>query len=106
MEILDDDLAAKLHLQSVLGEPLSAEEQTQLQAWYDAGDREEAEMLRANRRRRLIEDGIEDRILETVKLIETLLKRIREVEAENESLRQEIAALRAKAVVYPESQAA
>lgn len=32
---IDDELGSKLHDRSTLGKPLSAEEQAQLQAWYD-----------------------------------------------------------------------
>jgi hypothetical protein len=106
MEIIDDELGAKLHDRATTGGQLSAEEQEQLRRWYDAKDREEAEMLRANRKSLLTDGEINERIREALTVIQTLLKKIEETEAENESLKQEIAELRKRATAQPIPKAA
>jgi hypothetical protein len=106
MEIIDDKLGVKLHDRATTGGQLSAEEQEQLRSWYDAKDREEAEMLRANRKNLFTDGEIDERIRETLRVIQTLLKKTEETEAENELLRQEIAELRKGATAQPVSKAA
>jgi len=92
---VEDELGVKLHDRATRGLTLSEDERTQLQAWYDEKDLEETAMLRASRKRNDHQESkADDRLNETLALISSLSKKIRETEAENELLRQEIAALR------------
>jgi hypothetical protein len=92
MEI-DDELGMKLHDKATRGQALSEEEQAQLQAWYDAKDREEAEMLRLSPLA-LVEAEIVTQTRQMIALITKLTRQNEVIARQNESLLAEIASLR------------
>jgi predicted RNase H-like nuclease (RuvC/YqgF family) len=86
--MVSDEVGMKLHDRATRGQTLTAEEQALLQAWYDQGDRAEAEMLARN------QAVWQTRIQETLAQIAQLVRMNEELAAQNDELRAEIAMLR------------
>lgn len=97
MEI-DDELGMKLHDKATRGQPLSAEEQAQLQSWYDKWDRIEMEQLGLTPERMAEEEGRLAELRAQVQAEETQVAELAELNCElarqNEALRAEIESLR------------
>ncbi len=94
MEIIDDELGVKLHHLTTTGGTLSEEERAQLQAWYDEKDREEAEMLRANRRPLIDQDLLDEQIAGLHELLAQIVRQNQRIANQNDALLAEIANLR------------
>lgn len=83
----------RLHGRATRGEPLSAEERAELFAWYDEQDRIEADLLRHG-------DTVDETPALRTELDTALVQlaasgeRIRELAAQNDEIRREIAALK------------
>jgi len=91
--MIPDDLGRHLHDRATQGEPLSAEDQAQLEAWYAAQDRVEMEALG------VAEMAKDTTILQTqidsaTMHLTTISRRIQKTAAENAALRREINMLR------------
>ena len=95
---IDDELGVSLHDRATRGLPLSAEEEIQLQAWYDKWDQIEMEQLKLTPDQAAAEEArlvqlraqIEDAETQVTWLIESNLK----VTRQNDLLRAEIEVLR------------
>ena len=101
---IDDELGSNLHVRAACGQPLSAEEQAQLQAWYDEKDREEYELLKANSPPRQ-KDEDRDRLDFTLELavarLDELIQQNRQIAAQNEKLILLIESLRNSSPTFP-----
>ena len=101
---IDDELGANLHDRKTRGQPLIAEEELQLQAWYDKWDEIEMEQLKptpdqvAAEEARLVQlrAQIKDAETQVAWLIESNLNVIRQ----NDLLRAEIEVLRNQPAVH------
>jgi len=91
MEITDE-LGAKLHHRSVLGEELSETDREMLQSWYEAQDRLEAEQLGLASRRRSVTE-LEERINSLVQQLSETIRLNNEIAAHNSAMLSEIVAL-------------
>jgi len=93
---MDSDAALQsLHDRATRGEPLSAEEQARLEAWYGRLDREEAQSLTAT-----FEDAASRRlrgdIHAALRRVHELTESVGGLMAANDDLRLDIAGLKAK----------
>jgi peptidoglycan hydrolase CwlO-like protein len=91
--MIPDTHGRQLHDRATRGEALSVEERTQLEEWYAHHDRDEAHDLGLEKTQRRASD-LQAQIDAALAQLTTLTKRIQEIAAENDALRQEIAALR------------
>lgn len=91
--MIADSLGQELHDRSTRGELLSAEEQVQLERWYEDQDDLERKILSPSAAEKTT-DKLQSKIEVTLTQLITTTNRIREVASENESLRQEINGLR------------
>lgn len=89
------ELGQQLHDRATRGDALSAEEQRQLNEWYEIQDRAEMEMLSRSWAKRTDEsvESLRSQIDMALAQIIKITKRIQEIYAENEALRREIATL-------------
>jgi hypothetical protein len=90
--MVPDELGKQLHARAVRGETLSSEEQAQLEDWYAAQDRAEANRLNSNISAKTVE-LLQAEIDSALAQLADTIKRIQEVYAENTALRRENAAL-------------
>jgi hypothetical protein len=91
--MVSNDLVKQLHDRATRDEPLSAEEQAQLENWYVLQDDAESSMLSltpADRTPTALQAQVDIALTQ----LTTVTKRIQEIASENEALRREIAALR------------
>lgn len=92
--MISDDLGKVLHDKATRGMTLSAEEQAQLQSWYDEQDAEEAAMYAAVPEEVTGVARLQAQIDMTLTQLMSMTRRIHEVMLENKALRQEIEGLR------------
>jgi len=91
--MISDDLGQVLHDRSTRGETLSAEEQIQLETWYEDQDNLESNILVTTPEENTIAN-LQSQIEVALSQLISITKRIQEVVAENEILRQDIKSLR------------
>ncbi len=91
--MISDNLGKTLHDRLTRGEPLSDEEQGQLESWYEYQDNLESDILGITAEKKTI-TNLQSQIETTLTQLLTITKRIQEVTSENEILRQEINSLR------------
>src|SRR5437899_2389674 len=94
--MIPDELGMRLHDRATRGLPLSAEEQQQLQAWYEEQDRAEAEMLGLTQLAPIDNSDVQAQIKAAEARLAQVTRRHQDLAAQNTALRAEIAALRAK----------
>jgi hypothetical protein len=87
--MVSEDQAKQLHDRATRGKPLSAEEYSLLEAWYTLQDSLEQEALGLTTTERNVAD-LRTQIEILMDLLATATKRIQEIAAENDNLRQEI----------------
>src|SRR5579864_4891267 len=90
--ILDDRSAQNLHTRASLGETLTQEEQTLLEAWYAHQDKQEKALLSANREAEL--NALREQVQARVNEVQATTQHIQSLAQENEALRHEIETLR------------
>ena len=95
--MISDDLAKQLHDKATRDEPLSAEEQTQLEKWYALQDNAESKALGLTAAEETLAT-LQAQVDAALAQLMTVTKRIQEIAAENETLRREITALRRQLV--------
>jgi len=95
--MISDDLAKQLHDKATRDEPLSAEEQTQLEKWYALQDNAESKVLGLTAAEETLAT-LQAQVDAALAQLMTVTKRIQEIAAENETLRREITALRRQLV--------
>ena len=91
--MISDDLGQVLHDRSTRGETLSAEEQLQLERWYEAQDKLESQLLALTPDKKAVAN-LQSQIEGALTQLISLTNRIQQVASENELLRQEINSLR------------
>jgi hypothetical protein len=90
--MIPDEIGRALHDKATRGLDLSREEQTQVNAWYQAQDSAESEALGlANDS---VAPDLESQVADVLTRCALLTQRIQELTAENDALRQENDALR------------
>ena len=92
--MVTDTLGQHLHDRATRGEGLSAEERAQLDEWYAAKDASEAKELGLNGATNSVAAELQAQIDAALAQLSSITRRIQEIAAENDKLRQEIAALR------------
>jgi hypothetical protein len=93
--MVTDQLGQQLHDRATRGQPLSADERSQLSEWYVQKEGEEAEMLGAARPAHDL-SALRAQVNAAVAKLNHVSLRLQAVEAENDGLRREIAALQQK----------
>ena len=91
--MVSDILGQQLHDRATRGERLSETEQAQLEEWYAGRDEAEAKELGLETIERRIAD-LQTQINVALAQLSAVTRRIQEIAAENEVLRDEIATLR------------
>ncbi|MBI4330319.1 MAG: hypothetical protein HY673_03445 [Chloroflexi bacterium] len=91
--MISDDLAKQLHDKVTRGEPLSVEEQMQLEKWYALQDNAESMALNLTTAEKTL-TNLQTQIDAALVQLMTVTKRIQEIAAENETLRRETITLR------------
>ncbi len=90
--MVTNDIGAKLHHRSVIGEKLTKSEKIQLEEWYARMDANEAALLAANAPRSLSKDEMEElrkMVKKSMGQVEFLIKKIKELDGKNEELRKQ-----------------
>ena len=114
--MITDELGKQLHDKYTRGIPLSSDEQEQLENWYEYHDNleqvvfdtalhtkmKEYQQTIADQGQKKLWDQIEASFIHLAKMT----KRIQEIAAENDILRQEVSRLRAQVGLLPIQQAA
>lgn len=94
--MISDDIAKQLHDKFTRGEPLSPEEQAQLEEWYALEDKTETQQLlglsTATNETNIA--TIQAQIDAALAQLTTITTRIQDIASENEVLKQEISVLR------------
>jgi predicted nucleic acid-binding Zn-ribbon protein len=92
MTAISNELGLQLHDRWTKAEVLTAEEQAQLQVWYEQQDAEEAKQL--NPFSTTVEtSGLHGQVDMALTQLTTVIQQVRQVISENEELRREISAL-------------
>lgn len=86
-----------VHDKATRGEPLTAEEETELAAWYARQDQEEDALLTSSRSS-LTADALRAEIENALTNLQAITQQVREQLNENSAFRQEIAALTQQSV--------
>ena len=91
--IPNDQTMWQLHVRFAGGETLTADEQRQLEAWYEEQDRiESAEIVTSGQTSSVV--ALQTQVDDLLAKIEQATEHIRRLNAENERLRREVAELR------------
>jgi len=101
--MISDELGQRLHNRAALNQSLSAEEEAQLQAWYDAMDRAEAA---GTCDPSAAQAETEAQIKDLLAQIAATTTRLQRLHAENEALRRENDELRRRVASFTSPQAA
>lgn len=91
--MISDRSGMQLHDHWTRGQTLTAEEQAQLEAWYQQQDAVEAQQLNQVFTAAGISD-LQTQVEMALTQLAAAIQRVRQITAENERLRQEISALR------------
>ncbi|KAM3110783.1 hypothetical protein [Phormidesmis sp. 146-33] len=91
--MISDDFAIQLHDQLTRGVALSEQEQTQLTQWYAAQDGMENVTLSKNQDSQNIQ-ALQTQVDTTIDHLLTITQKIQTLSAENETLRQDVRALK------------
>src|SRR5262245_1451704 len=100
-----DQLGQQLHDKATRGEPLSAEEQAQLEQWYARHDQEESAALAGALPPQNL-TALRARVDAAVAQLLIVTQRIQSLTAENENIRREVAALQRQLTQKPATQPA
>jgi hypothetical protein len=97
--MLSDELGMQLHDRETIGEPLTAQEKAQLEAWYAQKDAAEKSMLEANQVPLPNLVMLQDRVDMTIEQLTAGVQRLHQITQENKSLREEIAEIKQQLAV-------
>ena len=93
---MNDRLARQLHDKATRNEPLTAEEETALAAWYAQQDQIEAAVLASSSKPSLALDALRGEVENALMRLQDTAQQVRAQADENEALRRDIAALTQK----------
>ncbi len=96
--MIPNERGQELHCRSVQNQPLTPEERTELEAWYAKMDADEAKILSvapSSNVEQVVE--LRQKIDEMLSKISVAAERLRKLDRDNETLRQEIAVLEQRA---------
>lgn len=99
--MVSNDIGRQLHDRLTRGESISVAEQAQLKSWYDEQDRIETGELGAGVAKKS-NTTLQAQVDAALAQLAAVTKRIQEIAAENEALRQEIASLRRELTQLPQ----
>jgi hypothetical protein len=97
--MLSDELGMQLHDRETIGEPLTAEEKVQLEAWYAQKDAAEKSMLEAARVSLPNLVALQDRVDIALSQLTFGVQQLHQITQENKLLREEIAEIKQKLTV-------
>jgi hypothetical protein len=92
--MVNDQLGMQLHDRDTLGEPLTAQEQTQLAEWYAAKDATEAAMFAATQTTLPNLAALETQVDRAIAEVALSAQRLQQITVENKFLREEITGLK------------
>jgi predicted nucleic acid-binding Zn-ribbon protein len=92
--MVSDELGMQLHDRDTLGEPLTAQEQTQLAEWYATQDAAEAAMFAATQTTLPNLAALETQVDRAISELAMSAQRLQQITVENKSLREEISRLK------------
>jgi hypothetical protein len=97
--MLGDEFGMQLHDRQTSGEPLTAQEKAQLDAWYAQKDAAEKSMLEATQVPLPNLVALQDRVDITIEQLTAGVQRLHQITQENKSLRKEIAEIKQQLTV-------
>jgi hypothetical protein len=92
--MVSDELGMQLHDRETIGEPLTAQEKEQLEAWYAQKDAAEAAMLKAAQVPLPNLVVLQDQVDTVISQLTVGVQQLQQITQENRSLREEIAELK------------
>jgi hypothetical protein len=92
--MVSDELGMQLHDRETIGEPLTAKEKAQLEAWYTQKDAAEKSMLEATQVPLPNLVALQDQVDIAIEQLTTGIHRLHQITQENKSLREEIAEIK------------
>jgi hypothetical protein len=92
--MLSDELGMQLHDRETIGEPLTAQEKAQLEAWYAQKDAAEKSMLEATQIPLPNLVMLQDQIDIALEQLATGVQRLQQITQENKLLREEVAEIK------------
>jgi hypothetical protein len=92
--MVSDEIGMELHNRHTLGEPLTAQEAGQLEAWYAEKDAAEAAMFAANAAPWPNLTTLQAQVDQSVEQLTLSAQRLQQITVENNLLREEIAELK------------
>jgi hypothetical protein len=99
VSMLSDELGMQLHDRETIGEPLTAQEKVQLEAWYAQKDAAEKSMLTAAQVSLPNLVVLQDRVDIAISQLTLGVQQLHQITQENKSLREEIAQIKQKLTV-------
>jgi hypothetical protein len=97
--MLSDELGMQLHDRETTGEPLTAQEKAQLEAWYAQKDAAENAMLQRTQVQLPNLVMLQDRVDATIEQLTLGVQRLHQITQENKLLREEIAEIKQQLAV-------
>jgi hypothetical protein len=92
--MVSDELGMQLHDRETIGEPLTAQEKAQLEAWYTQKDAAEKSMLEATQVLLPNLVALQDQVDIAIEQLTTGVQQLQQITQENKSLREEIAEIK------------
>jgi hypothetical protein len=92
--MVSDELGMQLHDRETIGEPLTAQEKAQLEAWYTQKDAAEKSMLEATQVPLPNLVALQDQVDIAIEQLTTGVQQLQQITQENKSLREEIAEIK------------
>lgn len=97
--MVSDELGMQLHDRETIGEPLTAQEKAQLEAWYVQKDAAEKSMLEAAQVPLPNLAVLQDRVDIAIEQLTIGVEQLHQITQENKSLRKEIAEIKQQLTV-------
>jgi hypothetical protein len=92
--MISDELGMQLHDRETIGEQLTAQEKSQLDAWYAQKDAAEKSILEAAQLPLLNLVALQDQVDIAIEQLTVGVQRLQQITQENKSLREEIAEIK------------
>lgn len=92
--MIRDELGMELHDRYTLDEPLTSQEQAQLEAWYEQKDSAEAALLEQNQPQLPNLTMLQAQLDATLAQLTAVIQSLQQITLENDSIREEVALLK------------